>query len=125
MKKFILLLALFFGMSGFAQENKSRNSEGSTEEMATVQATRLALQLDLTEEQQNKLTKLFIKQIEERRKLMQEGKQTGEKPAGLEEEISEKYKAGLKDILTLEQFSKWEQLQEKRQKGRSTPVKNN
>lgn len=124
MKKIIFLLSMLTYIFGFAQENKNQSSEVSTEEMATVQATRLALQLDLTEEQHEKLKLLYKNQILKMQKSM-EKEQTLDKPAKYNEEHSEEFKTGLKDILTEEQFIKWEQLQEKRRKGRSTPVKNN
>lgn len=125
MKKIILIFILFSGMSGFSQQNETRNSEGTTEEMATVRAKRLALQLDLTEEQQNKLKDHFAKRIKEEQDLMQKRRETGEKLSEVEEEISQKHKNGLKSILTPEQFTKWEQLQEKRRKGRNRPVRKN
>ncbi|MDX1543375.1 MAG: DUF4890 domain-containing protein [Christiangramia sp.] len=133
MKNLITLMILFFSITCFAQERGERRSEMTDEEMAILGAKRLAMQLDLNEEQEAKLKELYTKRIGEQRELMQERreereeirrevKKEREKIREEHQEISEEYKAELKKILTEEQYTKWEQLQEKRRKGRKMHV---
>lgn len=129
MKNLITLMILISSITSFAQEKGERRSEMSDVEMASLHAKRLTMQLDLNEEQEAKLKELYTEQIKDRRELMQERREereeirkemTKERSKMREEqmEISEKHKARMKEILTAEQFTKWEQLQEKRRKGR-------
>ncbi|WP_165499062.1 DUF4890 domain-containing protein [Gramella sp. KN1008] len=129
MKNLITLILLLFSVVTFAQERGERRSEMSDEEMAILGAKRLAMQLDLNEEQEAQLKELYTKRIGEQRELMQERREEREeirkelqkeraKIREEHQEMSEEYKAELKKILTEEQYTKWEQLQEKRRKGR-------
>lgn len=135
MKKLITVMILLFSVTLFAQERGERRSEMTNEEMATLHAKRLAMQLDLNEEQEAKLKELYTKQFEDRRELMQERreereemrKEMAKERSKMREEhmeISEQHKAQMKEILTAEQFAKWEELQEKRRKGRKMHMKN-
>ncbi len=90
------------------------------------------MQLDLNEDQEMKLKTLYMTRME----TMKEGREeNAEKRADMmekrdemrekREEVrekreneSEEMKAELQKILTADQFQKWEQLQEKRRKGR-------
>ena len=65
-------MILLFSITVFAQERGERRSEMTNEEMATLHAKRLAMQLDLNEEQEARLKELYTKQIGERREIMQE-----------------------------------------------------
>ncbi|MFV9483168.1 hypothetical protein ACNI3T_04980 [Christiangramia sp. ASW11-125] len=132
MKRMITVLFLALGLSTFAQERGEGRKDLSNEEMATLSAKRLAMQLDLNEDQEIKLKTLYMTRME----TMKEGREeNAEKRADMmekrdemrekREEVrekreneSEEMKAELQKILTADQFQKWEQLQEKRRKGR-------
>ena len=134
MKRMITVLFLALGLSTFAQERGEGRKDLSNEEMATLSAKRLAMQLDLNEDQEMKLKTLYMTRME----TMKEGREeNAEKRADMmekrdemremREEVrekreneSEEMKAELQKILTADQFQKWEQLQEKRRKGRRT-----
>lgn len=129
MKKMITVLFLALGLSTFAQERGEGRKDLSNEEMATLSAKRLAMQLDLNEDQEMKLKTLYMSRIEtakdarkenaEKREEMREKREEmREKREEMRENDVEEMKTELKKILTAEQYQKWEQLQEKRRKGR-------
>ncbi len=120
MKKIITVLFLFMGLSVFAQQRGEARQERSSEEMATLMAKRLSMQLDLNEEQQEKLTALYLKRIEARKVMTEKRSKMREERM----EMSEEQKEALKQILTEEQFKKYTELQEKRRRGRQTRMKN-
>lgn len=123
MKKIISLIILLFSLTLFAQEDPGKVDEMSNEEMATLHAKRLAMQLDLNAEQEGKLKVLFSKRIEAKHKLMEQQKEERNEMRKDRMEMNEAQKAELREILTEEQFLKWEQLQEKRRKGRKTLIR--
>jgi len=119
MKKLITAIFLLLSISLFSQEKDARRAEISEDEMATLRAKRLAMQLDLNEEQQERLKLFFAKRMKFNKELMQERQEMREERM----EMNEKQKAELREILTEEQYLKWEQLQEKRRKGRDTSIR--
>ncbi|SDS52222.1 hypothetical protein [Gramella sp. MAR_2010_147] len=130
MKKLITVMFLFLSITAFAQERNSQKGDLSNEEMATLGAKRLAMQLDLNAEQEAKLKILYIKQIEVRKERMEQRKENMEQLKEERDEMrkermemNEEQKAELREILTEEQYLKWEQLQEKRRKGRKAPMR--
>lgn len=130
MKKLITVAFLFIGITVLAQDRGSARAEMSQDEMATLRAKRLVMQLDLNAEQEEKLKKLFAKRIEANKELKEEidkNKQADrEEKAELRKErleMNEEQKEELREILTEEQYLKWEQLQEKRRKGRRAPMR--
>lgn len=129
MKKFLLLYLLFSTAVIFSQERPSRDSNLSTEEMATLAAKRTAMQLELRADQEQALQKIYLNRIGEEKTLRAErqeklkGQQeelAEEKDARLadRQKLTEKYNAQIKEILTAEQYTKFLQLQEKRSRGR-------
>jgi periplasmic protein CpxP/Spy len=125
MKNLIILAVMLFSLAGLAQNPAEKPNELSNEEMASLQAKRLAMQLDLNEEQEQKLKVLYLKRIEERKELMEERREARkemmeERKEQRQEmmEMNQQQKDELRGILSEEQFSKWELLQEKRRKGR-------
>jgi len=132
MKRMITVLFLALGLSTFAQERGEGRKDLSNEEMATLSAKRLAMQLDLNEDQEMKLKTLYITRMEtmkegreenaeKRADMMEKREKMREKREEMREKReneSEEMKAELQKILTADQFQKWEQLQEKRRKGR-------
>lgn len=123
MKKIISLILILFSVTLFAQENPKKGDEMSNEEMATLQAKRLSMQLDLNAEQEEKLKTFYAKRIEAQRMLIEEQKEERKEMRKERMEMNEAQKAELREILTKEQYVKWEQLQEKRRKGRKTPMR--
>ena len=130
MKKLITAVFLFIGITVFAQDRAAARAEMSQDEMATLRAKRLVMQLDLNAEQEEKLKKLFAKRIEANKELKKEiekNKQADrEEKAELRKErmeMNQEQKEELREILTEEQYLKWEQLQEKRKKGRRAPMR--
>ncbi len=114
MKKIITVIFLFLGITVFAQQRGDARKERSSEEMATLMAKRLSMQLDLNEEQREKITVLFLERIEARKASAE----NRPKMSPERMEMSEEHQAKLKQILTEEQFQKYMALREKRRKGR-------
>lgn len=122
MKKIITLIALFFSIGLFAQDMEQRRAQADSEEMAVLKAKRMAMQLNLSEEQEIKLRSFFSRNIKERKELLEDRRENmSEEKAKINterKELSVEQKAELQKILTAEQYAKWEALQEKRIKGR-------
>ena len=128
MKNLLTAIFLVFSTIIFAQENSSGNMR-SNEEMASLNAKRLTMQLDLTPKQEADLTDFYRKYIESRKEMMQKSNINQHATKKGSEEIrkdsfkmNEEEKSELRKILTAEQYAKWEQLQEKRRKGLRNPI---
>lgn len=117
MKNICIAVFLLIGITTYSQQREERSSN----EMATLMAKRISLQLDLNEKQQSEMKALYLKRIDERK---QSSSKSGEE-RGERKNILEKYTEELKQILTQEQFQKFQGLQEKRRKGRMSPTRNN
>ena len=113
MKKLLCLIIILSSLSLTAQQRGEMRNDLSKEEMATLHAERLSMQLDLNAEQKEKLKALFMERMEAREKLQEEKNEMRAE----RRQFNEKQKADLKEILTEEQYTKWEGLQEKRRKG--------
>ena len=116
MKKIISTVFILLSIPMFSQQNQELGIK-SNEKLATIQAKRLSMQLDLNDDQQSKLAELYLQRLT----VLDEAQ---EKEYGKEEEIRKKslkmnqhQKAELQEILTEEQFKKWEGLMEKRRRG--------
>lgn len=114
MKKIVTLIFVFCSLTMFSQQRGERRSDLTNDEMATLRADRLAMQLDLNTEQKEKLKILFAERIEAQDKMREERREMKQE----RQRFNEKQKEELSEILTEEQFAKWEGLQEKRRKGR-------
>lgn len=127
MKKFLIVVLMFAGVGLFAQNRHQMREEKSSEEMATLKAQRLTMQLDLNEEQQGNLKQLFQKHIEARKEKRAEMREKmKEKRSEMREERmeeSKEFQEELKDILNEEQYKKFQALQEKRRMGRKSNEK--
>lgn len=106
MKKLLTAFLIVCSISAFAQKHGQNMRNLSDEELAERQTKMLAMQLDLNEDQQESIQTLFTERIQSRRERKEEMK-----------EMNEKQKAELREILTPEQYEKWEGLMEKRRKG--------
>lgn len=133
MKKVILLGLLMIGFIGLAQNEKGGQrhrgniEDLSPEQMATLQTKKMTLTLDLSEAQQKQLQKINLQHANKRMERMKEMKakeESGErsKPtseerytmqaARLDQQIA--HKAELKQVLSKEQFEKWEKMEHRR-----------
>jgi len=125
MKKLVGLTALIFLVSlsinaqNFKRGNRN-NSQFTPEQSATLQAKKMALNLDLTEKQQKAVYKLMKKNAEERTTLRDErqaNRQNGKtlsqderfELANTRADKQIAHKAEMKKILTPVQFDKWQQ----------------
>jgi protein CpxP len=124
MKKLVGLTAIviLFSLTISAQrqnERQGKRADYSPEQIATLQTKKMALRLDLNENQKKEVQKLTLKYAEERQQLratLQKNKQDGtgltsnerfeRENMRLERQLA--HKNSLKKILTDEQFEKWE-----------------
>ncbi len=142
MKNILYALAILFTINLAAQERpdhkgKDGKMKGQKEflqnltpaQIATLQTKKMTLVLDLTERQQEKVLVLQTKTATERKAAMEARKakkEKGEKPTEEErfqmmnERLDAKiaYKQSIKEILTSEQYERWEKMQAKRGKGK-------
>ena len=125
MKKVFILLTLLLGTAGFAQgpqghhHREMEHMEFTPEQQATLHSKRLALALDLNEQQQSKVMALQLKRAEERKALMEahrKNSDTAKQPATPEERFNRLnarldrqlvYKSEMKKILSEAQYRKW------------------
>ncbi|MEX0290055.1 MAG: hypothetical protein AB3N14_13175 [Flavobacteriaceae bacterium] len=136
MKNVIVTMALMVGLVGFAQRGEHRGmSDLSPEQMAILQTKKLTLALDLSEDQQEVIQELseenaiaLKERIDARKASREEGK---EKPSS-EERFNKQverldraiaHKAKMKEILTEEQYQKWEKMQARKGHQRKTHKK--
>ncbi len=136
MKKTLFILMILLTVSITAQERERGKHKGekmerfkdfSAEEIAQLKTKKLTLTLDLNSEQQQKINAFILRGEQVRKQRIEERKQKetvnkGEKPSKeerlkhmnmlLDEKIAAK--AEMKNILTEEQFSKWEKINEQR-----------
>ena len=128
MKKLIGLttIILLFSISLNAQENNDgkkrelkQGPEFTTEQMATLQSKKMALKLDLNENQQKAVYKIMLKSTEERKKFIEENQQnrkdgiklTSDEKFALANMRLEKqmaHKNEMKKILNENQYEKWQ-----------------
>lgn len=132
MKKLLLIAIAIITVNATAQERKrERQNQGehervqqfkdfSPEEVATLQTKKMTLHLDLTDAQQKQIQAILLEQakarklkMEARKKMHEEG---GEKPSKEDrfnranEQLDSRIalKSKMKNILSTEQFEKWE-----------------
>ncbi len=132
MKKLIgiLSLILVFSFTSNAQQNKKKMGEKadfSPEQIAILQTKKMDLHLDLSNSQEKAVFKLIESQAIERKKARDEFKskrEKGNKPTSAERfehqntrlDKQIEHKAAIKNILSDEQFTKWEETAKKRMK---------
>lgn len=135
MKKVFIVLLLFVGGIALAQKGERGNREGmkdlSAEQIATLKTKKATLALDLTAAQQDQMKALFLENTKirkakmEKRKAQKENGETKKRTseeryamanARLDHQIAQKAK--VKNILSDEQYTKWEKMQHRRVKGR-------
>ncbi len=125
MRNLMIIALLLAGFSTFAQPAKREGREHSplkdmsAEQIATLRSKQLALDLDLTEAQREKVSELELQKASERKAHM-EARKEGDEPkaaAGPEERFNRMnarldrqlaYKNAMKNILSKEQYARWE-----------------
>lgn len=127
MKKIVFMLALLIGIASFAQRGEGPKHKGEAlkdmtpEQIATLKTKRMALALDLSDDQQEEMMAVVIDQVNFRKEKMEERKalkEKDEKPsadelfeienARLDHQMTVQEK--MKDILNEEQFEKWQKM---------------
>ena len=127
MNRYINIIFLFISLITFSQEQGG--IEANNEKEASLKVQRLAMQLDLNKEQQEKLNVLFTQRLQERNEVLEEKRQERKEMMIAREarkkehlEFNEQQKAEMRQILTAEQYQKWEGLMEKRRNGLKTRI---
>ncbi|MEZ4797939.1 MAG: hypothetical protein R2785_12315 [Flavobacteriaceae bacterium] len=136
MKKVLTIVAILitFGVTSQDEGNKTTQRQGkermkrmeklndfSPEEIATLQTKKMALHLDLSEAQQKQIQALHLEQAKARKVQMEAMKKMREEGKELQLSKEERFdrankqldnkiamKAKMKDILSKEQYEKWE-----------------
>ena len=111
MKKLVMMIAFVVGTTAFAQERTMDKKEHFSTEARVEKMTK---ELDLTPEQQKKLTTLFDNKKVEMQKQKEATKlERAEKKEALSSKKEEMDKE-IKNILTPEQIKKWEASKQER-----------
>ncbi|MEQ8688570.1 MAG: hypothetical protein RIE86_24920 [Imperialibacter sp.] len=102
-----------------AQEEQStaktqKHAQRTPEERAKEMTTRLKEELNLTDQQSEELYTIHLKYAEERKGVLDAGKEEREAQRTEIKSINDKQKAEMKSVLTEEQVAKLDQLQEER-----------
>lgn len=119
MKKLVLMIAFVVGTTAFAQERKMDKKENLTTQARVEKMTK---ELDLTPEQQKKLTVLFDSKKVEMQKQKEAAKlERAEKREALTSRNDEMEKE-IKSILTPEQAKKWEATKQERMEKRANKL---
>jgi len=128
MKKLLVICALLAGMSAIAQQRgdypHARNwmKDMTPEQMATLSSKRMALSLDLSEDQVKKVKALELQKAQERKSLMaahRKSDQERQAPSAEERynmlnnrlDNALAYQDAMKQILSEEQFANWKKWQ--------------
>ncbi|MUH35479.1 hypothetical protein D9O36_06480 [Zobellia amurskyensis] len=127
MKKIIVALVCMVGLTAMAQREKGHDRDGmknlTAEQIATLQTKKLTLALDLSSAQQQKIKAINLEEakerkakFEERKAQREEGerkKPTSEERYAMQNEKLDKmiaHKAEMKEILSAEQYEKWQKM---------------
>jgi hypothetical protein len=129
MKKLIIAALLVVGMTSFAQErNKMEKRHGraemekfTPEQRNELMLKKMTLELDLSAKQQVQMKSIIIEKSAKREAMMKARKENTEKPTSdqrfamkskmLDEQIA--MKAKMKNILSPEQYKKWDDMKAK------------
>lgn len=126
MKNVILIATLLLTAFSYGQRPEKRmevRESMTPQQEASIKSKKMALELDLTEKQQDEVYKLLVDQAtnrpaklskEERQKMTQEARLTLTENR-LQEQID--FKRDLKEVLSMEQYEQFEEMMSKRKKG--------
>ncbi|WP_297796962.1 hypothetical protein [uncultured Eudoraea sp.] len=129
MKKVIAITVLLIGLVGYSQrghqfDNAHRNmKEMTSEQIAILKTKKMTLALDLNSEQQKEIQKINFENVEDRKAMMMErdakrmdeehSKPSAKERFDFQNERLDKMiaqKAKMKQILSEDQFEKWERI---------------
>jgi hypothetical protein len=130
MKKLLIICVLLAGVTTLAQERGDRHhgrnflKDMTPEQMATLSSKRLALVLDLSEEQRRQVMELQLTRAKEGKAFMETRKNSESSGTALSPEdrfdrLNKRldrelaYKAEMKKILTEEQYVRWGSLHDR------------
>ena len=121
MKKVVFILVAFISIQTFSQKERThKKSDLTPEQMATLRAKQMTLDLDLNEKQQEQVMAFTLKNVEELKKMKGERKELSEqekyelKNKMLDNQIA--VKKEMKNILNEEQYEKWQKMRNQRAK---------
>lgn len=140
MKRVTIALMLMVGLTSMAQRGPQEGNRGmkdlTPEQMATLQTKKMTLALDLTDTQQSKIMAMQLENAKtrkakmEERKAKKEGEEkvkptTEERYAMQNERLDKKiaHKAEMKNILSDDQYVKWEKMHQRKGKHRKGKAK--
>lgn len=127
MKKVIVLLLCMVGLTAMAQKGENGYRGGkkdlTPEQMATLQTKKMTLALDLTQEQQTTIQAMNLEKAKMRKAKMETRKAAKERVEAKKPTAEERYamqnkrldqmiahKAEMKNILSEEQYERWEKM---------------
>ncbi|WP_276165500.1 hypothetical protein [Zobellia alginiliquefaciens] len=136
MKKILVALVCMVGLTAMAQREKGHGRDQmkdlTAEQMATLQTKKMTLALDLTSGQQQKIKAIHLEEAKERKAKHEERKAQKEEGERKKPTSEERYamqnarldkmiafKAEMKEILSAEQYEKWEKMHKRRGKKHS------
>lgn len=140
MKKLIIVALLVVGMTSFAQQgNKTDKRQGraemekfTPEQRNELMLKKMTLELDLSAKQQAQMKSIIAEKSAKRESMMKARKENKEKPSRderfamkskmMDEQIA--MKAKMKNILSAEQFEKWDSMKAKHHKKRGMHQRN-
>jgi len=137
MKKVLVTTVLLIGLMGYSQRGGHFDSEQggmkdmSPEQIAILKTKKMTLALDLSAAQQKEIQKLNLENAKERQALMLERKSVKEEEGRTRPGADERFefqnekldrmiaqKGKIKQILSEEQFQKWERMHQQRRNHR-------
>ena len=137
MKKVLVTTVLLIGLMGYSQRGGHFDSElggmkdMSPEQIAILKTKKMTLALDLSAAQQKEIQKLNLENAKERQALMLERKSVKEEEGRTRPDADERFefqkdkldrmiaqKGKIKQILSEEQFQKWERMHHHRRNHR-------
>ena len=120
MKSLFVAVLMMTGIFGFSQRGSGHGAmkDMSPEQVATLETKKMTLALDLNEKQQQQIQEIHLDKAIERQTFRQERKARDSKPDADErfEIMSDRLdkqiavKDQMKDILSNEQYEKWEKI---------------
>ncbi|MHB8521193.1 MAG: hypothetical protein ACYDH9_10595 [Limisphaerales bacterium] len=114
-----------FGPQGNAADNQGQTQAGGRRQTAQERMKKLAADLDLTQEQQDKLKPVFQERNKKQRELRQDTSLSAEDRRAKAKTIRDDTAKQVKAILTPEQWEKYQKLQQpNRQRRRPQPPGN-
>lgn len=138
MKSLFYITILFFSISMFAQKPNSgrMDSNFSPEQQAELQTKKMALALDLNEKQIKAIQKLELERAKARqvnREQREKNRLSQSKPTNEERfemrsrqlDAQKKHQDSMKKILTEEQYTTWNEMNQNRNQNRRFNNKNN